>query len=74
MVDVRDFKEIGCGCGNKEYIQTFEFKIVPAVMSQSGKETIAPMPARFVCTQCGKDVYDTIQELEDAESGSNIIL
>lgn len=74
-MDLNDLKDVKCSkCNNLEFIQTFVFKVVPAVMSQSGKEQVAPVPARFVCAQCGTDVYETIQLLEGNKEESKIIL
>lgn len=66
-MQIDDLEGLKCGCGCELFMQLFMMKKVPAVMSQSGKEQVAPIPIQFVCANCGKNVQD-LTEPEKEES------
>jgi DNA-directed RNA polymerase subunit RPC12/RpoP len=52
-VNPKDLKDILCeNCGGRFFRQVHAFKRVPALISQSGKEEIVPVPT-FRCDDCG---------------------
>ena len=52
-VKPEDLKDIVCeNCGGRFFRQVHAFKRVPALISQSGKEEIVPVPT-FRCDDCG---------------------
>lgn len=42
-----------CECGNKIWVQGLILKKISALLSQSGKEEVMPIPV-FLCSKCGE--------------------
>ena len=52
-ISAQDLPNIVCeNCGGRFFSQVHAFKRVPAILSQSGKEEIVPIPT-FRCDDCG---------------------
>lgn len=60
-MEISDLDGVKCTCGCELFMQLFLMKKVPAIMSQSGKEQVAPIPIKFVCGNCGKDVHELVE-------------
>jgi hypothetical protein len=73
-IDPRQLKDVICKCGNQTYIEISIHKLLPVTLSQSGRndETIARVMK--ICTQCGKPLQQTINEMIATETVSNLIL
>ena len=71
-----------CRCGNFTFQASFVLKRISALLSPTGKETMAPIQV-FTCTHCGTilpvggdDSLDFISDLRDGEpqeEKSNVI-
>ena len=50
---------VTCECGGMIFLEKLFFKKISAILSQSGKEDLAPMPV-LICDKCGKvpSVFD----------------
>ena len=50
---------VTCDCGGMIFLEKLFFKKISALLSQSGKEDLAPMPV-LICDKCGKvpSVFD----------------
>jgi DNA-directed RNA polymerase subunit RPC12/RpoP len=52
-MDPASMKDIKCeNCGSRFFRQVHAFKVVSALLSQTGKEQIMPVPT-FRCDDCG---------------------
>ena len=63
---IRSSKNISCECGGMLFSEKIFFKRISALISQSGKEEMIPMPV-FVCEKCGKvpQIFDAQNVLPD---------
>ena len=50
-VNLKDTKDLICECGNRLFEEAYILKEIPALVSPSGKKSIAPIPV-FVCNKC----------------------
>lgn len=52
-IDLSEQEDVVCkNCGNNIYLPAVRIKRISALISQTGKETIAPVQV-FACTECG---------------------
>ena len=51
--DLKSFKTMKCECGSIFFEPAFVFKVIPSLMSPTGKEETQPFPV-YVCKKCGK--------------------
>ena len=63
---IRSSKNISCECGGMLFSEKIFFKRLSALITQSGKEEMIPMPV-FVCEKCGKvpQIFDSQNVLPD---------
>lgn len=53
-LDLNNTEGVTCEeCGNDTFLQVFIIRKISALMSPTGQETIAPIPATFQCSKCG---------------------
>lgn len=79
-LDPKDAEDLYCKHCAKErpdedlhniFIQAFILKKFPGIKVGSPKPVIMPLPAFFICSQCGNIIK--LNEEEDVENSSNII-
>jgi len=47
-----DTQEFACECGNDVFLPVYKFRMLSALISPSGKESLIPIQ-QFQCTSCG---------------------
>lgn len=52
-IDPSGLDDLKCECGNYTFTAVFLFKIVPAIVSPTGKEGLSPQQV-FACNRCGE--------------------
>ena len=52
-IDPSGLNDLKCACGNYTFTPVFLFKIVPEIVSPTGKEGLSPMQV-FACNTCGE--------------------
>lgn len=50
-VDVSKYPDIKCACGSKNFLMAFSLKIIPALITGTGKEELFTTP-QFICVEC----------------------
>lgn len=48
----KDTQEFACECGNDVFLPVFKFRMLSALISPTGKESLIPIQ-QFQCTSCG---------------------
>lgn len=62
-VDVSQFPNLKCvKCGCEGWDQIHVVKLIPSVVSPSGKGEIAPVPT-LICHKCGEKIQGTLDTL-----------
>jgi hypothetical protein len=51
-ISFNDTQEFACECGNDVFLPVFKFRVVSALISPTGKESMIPVQ-QFQCTSCG---------------------
>ena len=51
QIDLRNAKQQKCVCGNMAFIEGFKIFVISALISPTGQELVAKVPAPF-CTKC----------------------
>lgn len=62
---------VKCGqCSSAAFTEIVTFAKVSALMSQTGKEGIAPIGSTFICMNCGQDISESkiVKELTEEKS------
>lgn len=68
---LQNAKNIGCEkCNNEVYTQVYVIKHISALMTQTGKETIFPVPI-FMCSKCNHINSLFTNELKINSTNSN---
>ena len=51
-ISLKDTQEFACECGNDVFLPVFKFRVISALISPTGKESMIPVQ-QFQCTSCG---------------------
>ena len=51
-LSLNDTQEFACECGNDVFLPVFKFRLLSALISPNGKESMIPIQ-QFQCTSCG---------------------
>ena len=51
-ISLKDTQEFVCDCGNDVFLPVFKFRVISALISPTGKESMIPVQ-QFQCTDCG---------------------
>lgn len=54
-----DLKNLKCKCGSEVFDQGLNMKILPAVLSPTGKEEVTPVPTIF-CKECNTPIEEIL--------------
>lgn len=68
---------VRCGkCTSEAFTEILTFMKVSAVVSETGKEGIAPIGSSYICMNCGTPIEesDAVKELMEGNKGSGLIV
>lgn len=54
-IDVSKYPDIKCACGSKFFKMAMTVKLLPALVSGTGKEELFPTP-HFICEECSTPI------------------
>ena len=66
QVNLKDARQEVCECGSKTFIHQVTLHTVSALMSPTGKELTAQVPA-LVCIACGEPFIPGRKEIKDVK-------
>ena len=73
-IDPSGLEDVICECGNYTFTPVLLFKIVPQIVSPSGKEALSPQQV-FACNRCGEIPSRMLKQLgkwfKDSGDGEN---
>lgn len=51
-ISLKDTQEFACDCGSDVFLPVFKFRVISALISPTGKESMIPVQ-QFQCVDCG---------------------
>jgi len=66
-----ELESISCTCGGVYWEELMVIKRIPAMISENGREQLAPMPV-FVCSSCKEEL--SASQAKKAEAKSALII
>ena len=67
-VDINSLEQQICpDCDGKDCCEVFHLKLLPAMLSPSGKEQMLKLPIGYTCTVCGASMF-TLPKIEKKDN------